>query len=176
MATNKKVEDARDNLGIEEPLSQAEEFDMIAGFLKAGDVFEEVVQPIEIRRGGKPLFKFHVHPYTQEQLEAAQNKATTKGKNPKGAKYPKIVTKYDSKIAESYLIYLCTTDEDKKTFWDNPQFKDHYNVIEGYELVDKVLLPGEKQYVIELLDALGGFAGDDEEAKNENDIDFAKNS
>lgn len=177
MATNKKVEEARENLGIDESLSQTEEFDMVAGFLKAGEVFNEVVQPIEIRRNGTPLFKFNIHPYTQEQLEAAQNKATTKGKNPKGPKYPKIVTKYDSKVAESYLIYLCTTEEDKAKFWDNQQFKDHYNVIEGYELIDKVLLPGEKQYVMELLDTLGGYAGDDdEEEKTENDIDFAKNS
>lgn len=174
MSTTKKVEDARENLGIDESLSQTEELDMIAGFLKASEVFNEAKKTVEIRRAGQLLFKFTVRPYTTEQLEAAQKKATTLGKNPKGPKYPKIVTKYDSKTAESYLIYLCTVDEDKAKFWDNPQFKDRFDVMEGYELVDKVLLPGEKQGIIELLDTLGGYSDDDESPAD--DTEIAKNS
>ena len=176
MDKEKKVAEAKEALGIDENLTQEEEFDYVAGFLKAAEVFEEIVQPIEIKRAGELLLKFNVHPYSTKDVDAARKKATTYGKNPKGPKYPNIVKSYNNDAAESYLIYLSTCDADRAKYWDNPKFKERFDVMEGYELIDKVLLPGEKQNIIQVLDALGGFDDDDNEQEEKSDIDVAKNS
>lgn len=177
MDKNKKAEEAMEALGIDEALTKEEEFDYISGFLKAAEVFNENIKTIEIRRGSELLFKFRVHPYSTKDIDTAKKKGTTYGKNPKGAKYPPIAKKYDQDVAESYLIYLSTCDEDRKKLWDNPVLKQKFDVMEGYELIDKVLLPGKKQEIINVLDSLGGYDEDDEdETESKDDIDVAKNS
>ena len=175
MDKEKKVAEAKEALGIDENLTQEEEFDYVAGFLKAAEVFEKKEKTIEIRRDGELHFRFNVHPYSTKDVEAAKKKGTTYVKNPKGPKYPAIAKGYSSEDAESYLIYLSTCDADRAKLWDNPKFKERFNVMEGYQLIDKVLLPAEKQNIIQVLDSLGGF-DDDEEQQETNDIDVAKNS
>lgn len=175
MDKEKKVAEAKEALGIDENFTQEEEFDYISGFLKAAEVFEEIEKTVEIRRAGELLLKFNVHPYSIKDIDAAKKKATTYGKNPRGPKYPNIVKSYNQDVAESYLIYLSTCDADRAKYWDNPKFKERFDVMEGYELIDKVLLPGEKQNIIQLLDTLGGYDEDNEQEET-NDIDIAKNS
>ena len=90
----------------------------------------------------------------------------------------KVESDRDPVVYESYLIYLATVEEDKKKYWDNQKLKDKFDVMQGYELVDKVLLPGEKDAVIDQINILSGYNLDEDEDEGvpRDDTEIAKNS
>ena len=171
MEKNKKVAEATEALGIDENLSEDEEFDLISGFLKAADSLAEMTKNIVIRRQGKTLLKFRIRPISELDMKSAKKKATTYMPNPNNKKLPAIVKDRDEVVYNSYIIYLATVPEDRAQLWDSRDLRAKLGVDEGYELVDKVLLPGEKDAIIEQIDELCGY-GD----SVTNDIDTAKNS
>ncbi len=180
MSTNNelKQEKARETLGMPDNLSTEEDIDYIAGFLKAAEMIENSVKTVRIERKGQLLFTFKVHALSEQDMSDARKMATTFMRNPRGKKLPPIEKEFNSALANSCIIYLATVDEDKKRLWDNQKLKEKLDVIgTGYELIDKVLLPGEKSAVIDVIDDLCGYSGDDELDSDEadNDIDIAKN-
>ena len=123
------------------------------------------------------LFEFCVHALTGNDARAAKKKASTRIPNPMNKKLPPIVKEINEVAYQSYLIYLATTVEDKKKYWDNPTFRDKFGVMESYELIDKVLLPGEKAQVLDVIDTLSGygFSDLDNEEEEGSDTETAKN-
>ena len=67
----------------------------------------------------------------------------------------------------SLTIYTATVNEDRAKIWDNRAAQVEMNVMEGWELVDKVMLSGEKAKVLEIIDEISGF-GDEEIAAEVN--------
>ncbi len=72
------------------------------------------------------------------------------------------------------LIYRATVEKDRKILWDNKDIwkslsdKGH-EVVTGLDVIDYVLLAGEKDRIIETIDSISGFdAGNnlEEVAKN----------
>lgn len=171
MTTNKKVEEAAENLGINEEMTQEEEFDLVTGFLKAAETLSEETKTYKVRRGKKVLFSFRLHALSEPEMKQALKKSTTYMPNPKGKRLPPIEKERDQVKYNSYIIYLATVDEDRAKIWDNPELKQKLGVMESYELIDKVLRPGDKDEVINLIDELCGYGEDDL-----SDIDIAKNS
>lgn len=171
MDTKKKFEEAAENLGINEEMSEQEEFDLVTGFLKAAEDLSNRTKVIVIQRNGKKFFKFRIRAISEHEMNAARKKATSYMANPKNKKLPPIEKDHNYVDFKSYLIYLATVDEDKAKLWDNPELKNKFDVMEGYNLVDKVLLPGEKDDIIEVIDELIGYSDDE----YSNDIDIAKN-
>ena len=166
-----KQQEAAETLAIKEDMSVEEEIDYISGFLKAAEMIEETTKTILIKRNGVSLFSFKIHALTEEEMIKARKMATTYMPNPKSKKLPPIEKEIDSALGKSCLIYLATVDEDKKKLWDNKTLKDKLNFIgTGYEMIDKVLLPGEKSNIIDVIDTLSGFDEDEidttEAAKN----------
>lgn len=177
MATKEKVEEAREAVGMDAVTSKEEEFDYIAGFFRAAELITENTQPITIQRDGVKLFEFSVHALTGNDARVAKKKATTRIPNPMNKKLPPIVKEVNEVIYQSYLIYLATTADDRKKYWDNPVFRDKFGVMEGYELIEKVLLPGEKAQVLDHIDTLSGygFSDVDYEEDEDSDTETAKN-
>lgn len=177
MSTKEKVEEAREAVGMDAVTSKEEEFDYISGFFRAAELITENIQPITIQRDGVKLFEFSVHALTGNDARAAKKKASTRIPNPMNKKLPPIVKEINEVAYQSYLIYLATTVEDRKKYWDNPTFRDKFGVMEGYELIDKVLLPGEKTQVLDVIDTLSGygFSDLDNEEEEESDTETAKN-
>lgn len=177
MSTKEKVENAREAVVMDAVTSKEEEFDYIAGFFRAAELITENTTPIVIQRDGVKLFEFSVHALTGNDARAAKKKASTRIPNPNNKKLPPIVKEINEVIYQSYLIYLATTAEDRKKYWDNPVFRDKFGVMEGYELIEKVLLPGEKAQVLDEIDTLSGygFSESDTEEDEDSDIETAKN-
>ena len=58
-------------------------------------------------------------------------------------------------------------DEDRKKLWDNKKAQEALNVLQGVEMIDAVLLSGEKDRIIDVINEISGYGDDMEEtAKN----------
>ena len=72
------------------------------------------------------------------------------------------------------VIYNSTTEEDKAKLWDNPDVKKGLEakgicIINALDVIDAVLLPGEKDRIMEIIDDVNGFNNEEvkaETAKN----------
>ena len=183
MATKeKKYEEAVEALGLPDEMSADEEFDIMAGFLKAAEMVENKTKKVEIKRNGELLLRFRVHAVTGPDMRRAQKAATSYIPNPKMKKL-KIESDRDQVVYESYIIYLATVEEDRKNLWDNAKLQKQFDVMQAHELIDKALLPGEKDKVLDIINELSGYKADDDEEEEENgkegsrdDTEIAKNS
>ena len=64
-------------------------------------------------------------------------------------------------------IYTATVDEDRAKTWDNKQAQEALNILQGVDMVDAVLLSGEKDRIIDRINEISGYDDDqDETAKN----------
>ena len=186
MSNEQKIADAREASGLNAVTSKAEEFDYVAGFFKAAKLIKENTEKLPFARlnpeTGKTekVIEFSVHALTGHEARKAKKNASVMMNNPYNKKLPKVVREVNEVNYQSWLIYFATTDEDRKKYWDNPTFRDAFNVVEGYELVDKVLLPGEKARVLDTIDTLSGYAysswlDEEEDQDEESDEELAKN-
>jgi hypothetical protein len=163
------IQDA--DLTEEEAKSQLRTYegDILKGLLAAADFREgeENETPVEIARGGVVLFTFRIRPLSEEEYNRCKEKNTKYVRNKQlGIKFPEDTnaTRY-----RSQLIYEATVDEDRAKIWDN---KDAWrapkiNVTNGIDLIDKVLLAGEKNAVLDKIDQISGYSSTLEEvAKN----------
>ena len=59
-------------------------------------------------------------------------------------------------------------DEDRKNTWDNRRAQEELGVLQGADMIDAVLLPGEKDRIIDRINDISGYGEDDldEQAKN----------
>ncbi|MNW34034.1 Phage XkdN-like protein [compost metagenome] len=155
---NGETEDKR--IAQEELLDN--ETDILRGLLDAAANTEEERKVIEIARKGKVFFRFSIRPLSEADYNACRDKATKYKKNRRlgGIKMPDDT---DAARYRSSLIYEATVSEDQKKIWNNKAAWDQLNVLSGVQLIDKVLLPGEKEAVIEQIDRLSGYDLDDEE-------------
>ncbi len=145
------------------------ETDILRGLLDAAANTEEERKVIEIARKGKVFFRFRIRPLTEAEYNSCRDKATKYKKNRRlgGIKMPDDT---DTARYRSFLIYEATIEEDRKKVWNNKSAWDQLNVISGVQLIDKVLLPGEKEAVIEQIDRLSGYDLDEEESGEAEEI------
>ncbi|MDU7473626.1 MAG: hypothetical protein E7L01_09835 [Paenibacillus macerans] len=145
------------------------ETDILRGLLEAASDAVEERKTIEISRKGKVLFRFRIRPLSEEEYNACRDKATKYKKNRRlgGIKMPEDT---DTARFRSNLIYEATDSEDRKKVWDNKKAWEQLNVLSGVQLIDKVLLPGEKEAIIEQIDRLSGYDLDDEEDNEAEEI------
>lgn len=140
------------------------EAEIIKGLLEAANYKEEEdnIQPIEIKRNGKLLFTFNIRPLGEDELLRIRKMSVNMVKNPGGKHLPKIEGELRLGEFRSRKIYAATVDADRKLLWDNPQIKQGlklkgYDIIEGYEVIDKVLMAGEKDHIADLVDEISGY-------------------
>lgn len=162
------IEDAE--LTPEEEQGQIRTFegDILRGLLAAADFADEdSTVEIEIARKGVVYFKFRIRPLSEDEYNSCKKKNTKYVRNRQlGIKFPEDT---DATRYRSQLIYEATVAEDRAKVWDN---KDAWkapqiNVTNGIDMIDKVLLAGEKDAVLTKLDLISGYDSTLEEvAKN----------
>ncbi|WHH58312.1 hypothetical protein [Petroclostridium sp. X23] len=140
------------------------EQDLLQGLLAAAEDKEDTSNalPIEIARKGKVLFRFRIRPLGEDEYNKQREKATkyVRNKSMGGLKMPEST---DAVRYRSYLIYTATIEEDRKKLWDNKEAWTQLKVINGPDLIDKVLLAGEKDAILEKLDEISGYSSNIEE-------------
>ena len=164
MATEKtKIEEIE--LTEEENKGQLRTYenDILKGLLAAAnyETEEENIHPIEIARNGVVLFTFHIRPLSEEEYQKCKDKNTKYVRNKQlGIKFPENT---DSVRYRSALIYQATTKEDREKIWDNKEAWKALNVLTGVDLIEKTLLAGEKDAVLEKVDKISGYTSTTEE-------------
>ena len=135
----------------------AHEDDILSGLMEAADFAndEEEIVPIEIIRKGKTVFTFHIHPLTEEQYNACR-KSNTKYVRNKNLGV-KMAEETNSARYRSCLIYEATTAEDREKIWNNKAAWKKLTVLNGPDLISKVLKAGEKDAICEKLDEISGY-------------------
>ena len=143
------------------------ENDILKGLLAAANykTEEDNIHPVEIARNGVVLIKFHIRPLSEEEYQTCKEKNTKYVRNKQlGIKFPEDT---NSVRYRSALIYQATIDEDREKIWNNKDAWKELNVLNGIDLIEKTLLAGEKDAVLELVDKISGYTATTEEvAKN----------
>lgn len=160
-------------LPSQEVIDRTEE-DLISGLLAAADYAddESIQKEIAIRRNGKEMFRFHIRPLGEPELQRIRKQSTPYYPNPEGKRLPKIEGDIRYGEFKSSKIYAATVDADKEKLWDNPKVKSGlaakgHDIIESWEIIDAVLMAGEKNQISDVIDDISGYDMDlTEYAKN----------
>lgn len=120
---------------------------------------------IEVRRSGKVLFSFRIHAMSEADFDRISKKNTTYMTNRNlGYKVPK---EKNNVRYRSQVIYEATIEEDRKKLWDNKKAWASLDVLSGIDMVDKVLMAGEKDHIYDIIEKESGFTNDSlEEVKS----------
>lgn len=173
MTANMNEETKKTGLPPQDTIDRTEE-DLINSLLSAADykVDEETQKLVEIKRGGKPLFSFHIRPLGEPELQRLRKLSTPYFPNPEGKRLPKIEGDIRFGEFKSRKIYEATVEADREKMWDNPALKrglaaKGINIMENWEIIDAVLMAGEKNVLSDAIDDLSGYDMDlTEYAKN----------
>lgn len=143
------------------------ESELLRGLIDAGREknSSDFYKRIQIRRNGVLKFEFRIRPVSEEESIACHDRATKFAPRKRGQ--PKRELETNNSLFRSWMIYTATVDEDRKKTWDNRQAMDAFNVLQGVDLIDAVLLSGEKNRILEEIDEISGYNNEEEEtAKN----------
>ncbi|HBZ09116.1 MAG TPA: hypothetical protein DEO65_04400 [Bacillus bacterium] len=150
----------------EEKMNQEEllavEDDVLRGLLGAFEDQQDDTVAIEIARNGKVYFSFDIRGLTEKQYQDLQDQAT-KFKKAKNLGGVKIAEETDITRFRSLLIYHATAEEDRKKLWNNKEAWRALNVVNGPDLIDKVLKAGEKKAIIDKIDEISGYNDETDE-------------
>lgn len=135
------------------------EDDLIAGLLEAADfkTTETLQKKIQIKRNDKVLFEFRIHPLDEEETQRMRRRCTKYAPNPNGRNLPKIEVETNYVKMRSMKIYEATVPEDQEKIWNNRKIKDKLNVLDPLEVIEQVLMAGEKDAIVDQIDALSGY-------------------
>ena len=156
--------------GVEIPSEEdilMNENEILRGLIEAGTEkdCEETYKRIKIRRNGKLKFEFRIRPLSEEESLACHDNATRFAPRKRGQ--PKQEIETNTAKFRSWLIYTATIDEDRAKTWDNKKAQEAFNVLQGVDVIDAVLLSGEKDRIIEVINEISGYDDSlDEIAKN----------
>lgn len=148
------------------------EDDYLAGLLAAAADVADDTQKIDITRKGRKYFSFSVHALSDEMLKDIRKKYTKYTKNRRqGIRVP---DELDTPKYRASLIYNSTIEADQNKLWDNPAVKKGLEakgicIINALDVIDAVLLPGEKDRIMDIIDEVNGFNNEElkaETAKN----------
>ena len=142
------------------------EKDYLAGLLEAADNANRETKKIEIVRDGKLYFAFSVHSLSEEDIEDIRKKYTKYAKSRRNG--IRVAEELDSPKFKASLIFNSTVEEDQEKLWNNETVNKTlsakgYVIIKALDVIETVLLPGEKTKIIDILDEMNGY--DNEEVK-----------
>ena len=156
--------------GVEQPSQEQilmSESELLRGLIEAGTEkdSEAAYERIQIRRNGKLKFEFRIRPISEDESLACHDHATKFAPRKRGQ--PKREIETNMSKFRSWLIYTATVDEDRAKLWDNKQAQQAFNVLQGVDVIDCVLLSGEKDSIIDRINEISGYDDEaDETAKN----------
>lgn len=163
MTANMNEEKKVTGLPAQEVIDRTEE-DLINSLLEAADYKddESVQKNIEIKRNGKVLFSFNIRPLGEPELQRIRKLSTPMYPNPDGKRLPKIEGEIRYGEFKSRKIYEATVEADREKMWDNPTLKrglvaKGIDIMENWEIIDAVLMAGEKNVLNDAIDDLSGY-------------------
>lgn len=174
-------EDVRDEeFSVEETQNQlrTKEQDFIAGMLEAADYKKEELILIEIVRGGRLFFSFNIHALGEKEANECRKRHTKYVRNKQiGVKFAE---ETDNAKFRSSLIYHATTEADRDKLWDNKQvwnglISKGYQIVTALDVIEAVLLGGEKDMIIDEINKLSGFNSENLEEVDEKLEEASKN-
>lgn len=115
---------------------------------------EDTVE-IKIKRKGKDVISFKVRPLSDEEYQRCKKKNTTYKRNKQLG--TKVAESVEVALYRSDIIYTATVEEDRKKIWDNKAAWDRLGVATGRDLIDIVLMAGEKDAVLDKIEEISGF-------------------
>lgn len=133
------------------------ETSLLAGMLKAANYRTENTTPVQIKRGDEILFNFRVHPLSEDDMQECRRKATKTIVNPAGRHLPRIDGDVDVVGLRCYKIYAATVPEDQANVWNNPDIKKALNALHANDVIESVLMGGEKDAICDLIDEISGY-------------------
>ncbi len=135
---------------------------ILEGIIAAAENVAEETQDVTIERAGRKFFKLTIRPVSDKKSKELRKKCTVYSKNKTyGVRLPEDtdMTKY-----RSMLIYEATVNKDET--WDNKllwkALESRYPIVTGWQTVDCVLLAGEKDRLMDAINALSGYQDEDE--------------
>ena len=148
------------------------EEDYLEGLLAAADDAANDIKKIDIIRNERKYFSFRIHSLSDEMLKDIRKKYTKYTKNRRQG--IRVADELDLPKYRASLIYNSTTEEDQAKLWDNPAVKKGLEakgicIINALDVIDAVLLPGEKDRIMDIIDDVNGFNKEElkaETAKN----------
>lgn len=127
------------------------EGDIVDALLEAAEYkLHREQRTVVIKRGGKNLFSFRVEGLTEDQWRTCRRnnlRRHGRGEELDGARFL------------SQAIYMATIDEDKH-IWNNREVWEKIGAVTGSDVVNAILLPGEKSRIGEVLEELSGYNDD----------------
>lgn len=189
--TNISAKDSTEGYQVEENIRDEEfskeetqnqlrtvENDFIAGMLEAAEYKTQETRKIEIIRDGRLFFAFNIHAIGEAEAERCKKRHTKYVRNKNiGLKFAE---ETDSPKFRSSLIYNATDEKDRAELWDNKKVwnglsTQGYPIVNALDVIEAVLLGGEKAQIIEEINKLSGFETENLEEVDQKLEDAAKN-
>lgn len=112
-------------------------------------------QPIVIKRQGKPVLEFTVRGLDEDEwAKCRRQNLVNRGLRTEEIKQARF---------NSQVIYEATINEDKERIWKNKDVWAKLNVASGIDLINQLLLPGEKNALVEIIGRLSKYEMDAED-------------
>jgi hypothetical protein len=148
---------------------------LLDAMLGAAKQREQATEIIEIAREGQVLFAFRIRPLTEEENEACDEMATIYKKDRRALAPIPIRTdraKYRSLVIVKATVAFCEKAEDGSyrdvpSMWDSADLHRQFGIAGNHEVVDHILLPGEKERVMDRISELSGFGPDTDDARQQ---------
>ncbi len=154
------------------------ENDFIAGILGAAEYKTKEIRKIEIIRDGRLFFEFNIHAIGEAEADQCRRRHTKYVRNKSiGVKFAE---ETDSPRFRSSLIYHATEEKDRNNLWDNKTvwsglISQGYQIVNALDVIEAVLLGGEKDRIVEEINKLSGFKTENLEEVDQKLEDAAKN-
>lgn len=123
---------------------------------------ESFQRKIQIKRKGKLLFEFWIRPLTEEEIQDCRKKVTKRILDPRGKMFGKVDGETDVVKLRSYKILTATVDKGSGIIWDNNKLKDKLKLIQAIDVIDTVLMAGEKDKICDEIDEISGYGAYEE--------------
>lgn len=135
-------------------LDQQTQEDLLQALLEAADTGQQTAT-VEVARKGKVLFRFKVRALTEREVQECGNFATTWGRHK--ASGLRVREEFDESRFNAAMIHRATVEEDRARLWDDKEIQRHLGVLSGVDVIEKVLLAGEKSGAVDVIERLSGY-------------------
>ena len=154
---NEKTTERENVTGLDNATNRKDaEYDLVASLLAAADYKNTEIHEAQIKRNGQVMFTVHLRPLSDTDARDARKNATSYAPHPNGPKFGKIEKDFNNAEFSSWLIYLSTTEEDRKNIWGNPQIMAKFTLQRPVESIDILLNMGEKKELFKLVSKISG--------------------
>lgn len=139
---------------------------ILEGIIAAAQNVAEETKDIMLTRNGKAYFKLTIRPLPDALAKKLRKQCTKYSKSKSyGVKVPE---ETDTTKYHSLLVYEATVNKDET--WDNKELwralESRYPIVQGWETVDQVLLAGEKDRIVDEINALSGYSDEEDDEEN----------